>query len=191
MTKSQADDVTEAALDDIFFSAVQPKDLDDDEENAAAAEAGEVTAQEKQSLIKTLSKGTRKVTTIQRISLAEKDFTEHNDKKKKTLNFRWYHAVWLFCIAGLIACMLQLFVGPPVGVWMTSSQIAAIGIAPEGCEDGLEYCICPRETVCALNIYSIVLLAIARGSAFFDYPLYMMLFLSKCHNINNVSRSLY
>ena len=72
---------------------------------------------------------------------------------------------------------------------MTSAEIEEIGIAPEGgCEDGLEHCICPRETICATNMYSIVLLTLARCSAFFDYPLYMMMFLSKCHNINNICR---
>jgi len=70
---------------------------------------------------------------------------------------------------------------------MTSAEIAEIGIA-QGCEDGLERCICPRETVCATDTLSIILLALARCSAFFDYPLYMMIILSKCHNINNVCR---
>ena len=70
---------------------------------------------------------------------------------------------------------------------MTSAEIAAIGIVP-GCDDGLERCICPRETICATNTLSIVLLALARCSAFFDYPLYMMMILTKCHNINNLLR---
>jgi hypothetical protein len=33
-----------------------------------------------------------------------------------------------------------------------------------------------------------ILLTLARCSAFFDYPLYMMMFLSKCHNLNNILR---
>eukprot|EP00577_Skeletonema_sp_RCC1716_P009704 CAMPEP_0113435826 /NCGR_PEP_ID=MMETSP0013_2-20120614/36491_1 /TAXON_ID=2843 ORGANISM="Skeletonema costatum, Strain 1716" /NCGR_SAMPLE_ID=MMETSP0013_2 /ASSEMBLY_ACC=CAM_ASM_000158 /LENGTH=651 /DNA_ID=CAMNT_0000326243 /DNA_START=138 /DNA_END=2093 /DNA_ORIENTATION=- /assembly_acc=CAM_ASM_000158 len=70
---------------------------------------------------------------------------------------------------------------------MTSAQIAEVGIA-SGCKGGLERCICPRVTICATDTLSIILLALARCSAFFDYPLYMMMFLSKCHNINNVCR---
>eukprot|EP00984_Skeletonema_dohrnii_P028756 scaffold18855_cov78-Skeletonema_dohrnii-CCMP3373.AAC.1 len=70
---------------------------------------------------------------------------------------------------------------------MTSAQIAEVGIA-SGCEGGLERCICPRVTICATDTLSIILLALARCSAFFDYPLYMMMFLSKCHNINDVCR---
>lgn len=70
---------------------------------------------------------------------------------------------------------------------MTSAEVEEIGISP-GCENGLEHCICPRETICATNTLSIVLLTIARASAYFDYPLYMMMFLSKAHNLNNVCR---
>ena len=70
---------------------------------------------------------------------------------------------------------------------MSSAEIAARGIAP-GCQNGLTRCICPRETICATSTLSIVLLAIARCTVFFDYPLYMMMFLSKCHNINNLLR---
>ena len=58
----------------------------------------------------------------------------------------------------------------------------------DGCADGLQQCICPRETICADTRLYMLLLALARCSAFFDYPLYMMLFLSKAHNINNALR---
>eukprot|EP00984_Skeletonema_dohrnii_P023260 scaffold12346_cov73-Skeletonema_dohrnii-CCMP3373.AAC.1 len=170
---------------------IPPQAMDeDDEENAAADLAGEVTKQEKQSLIlnSVQETGTRRMRSLQKICLADQDFTEAEDEKKKP-RFRWYHAIFLFSSASLIVCLLQLFTAPPFGVWMTSAEIEEIGIAPEGgCEDGLEHCICPRETICATNMYSIVLLTLARCSAFFDYPLYMMMFLSKCHNINNICR---
>ena len=55
-------------------------------------------------------------------------------------------------------------------------------------ENGLDSCICPRESICATDKLSMVLLALARCFAFFDYPLYMMMFLSKAHNVNNVRR---
>ena len=67
---------------------------------------------------------------------------------------------------------------------MTSAEVAEESVAP-GCDDGLERCICPRETICATDKVSMVLLALARSSACFDYPLYMMMFISKAHNINN------
>ena len=71
---------------------------------------------------------------------------------------------------------------------MSSSEIAEIGIAPDGCDDGMEMCICLRETIYATDKLSMALLALARCSAFFDYPLYTMMFLSKAHNINNIFR---
>ena len=46
--------------------------------------------------------------------------------------------------------------------------------------------ICPRETICADSLASMIYLTIARCSAWFDYPLYMVLFLSKCDNLNNL-----
>eukprot|EP00984_Skeletonema_dohrnii_P018151 scaffold8410_cov77-Skeletonema_dohrnii-CCMP3373.AAC.1 len=78
----------------------------------------------------------------------------------------------------------KLLLPPPYGLMMTSAEVAEVGVA-SGCEDDMERCICPRETICATDTLSIILLALARCSAFFDYPLYMMLFLSKAHNLNN------
>jgi hypothetical protein len=49
----------------------------------------------------------------------------------------------------------------------------------------MDSCICPRESICADDFSSMVLLTLARCSAWFDYPLYMCLFLSKCSNLNN------
>ncbi len=99
-------------------------------------------------------------------------------------NFRWWHLIFVFSAISAIACLFQLLLPPPYGVMMTSAEIGEVGVA-SGCEDELEHCICPRETICATDKLSIILLALARCSAFFDYPLYMMLFLSKAHNLNN------
>ena len=128
-------------------------------------------------LTKTLSK---------RISLAEKHQIEQEHHNSSW--FKWWHAVFVFSCVSVIACLCELLLPYPYGLMMTSTQIADIGSAPDGCEGGLERCICPRETICATDTISIVLLTLARCSAFFDYPLYMMMFLSKCHNINNVCR---
>jgi len=99
-------------------------------------------------------------------------------------NLHWWHAVFFFSIISLLGCLLQLVLPPPYGLMMTSAEVGEVAVAP-GCEDDMERCICPRETICATDTLSIILLAIARCSAFFDYPLYMMLFLSKAHNLNN------
>jgi hypothetical protein len=53
-----------------------------------------------------------------------------------------------------------------------------------GCR-GLQSCICPRETICADDLLSMIFLTIARSTAWFDYPLYMLLFMSKANNLNN------
>jgi len=151
-------------------------------------------------------KGKRK--TSKRISPAERDHIELYEESKAS-RVRWWHAGFIISGISVLACLCQLFLPYPYGLMMTSAQIAEIGIAPKsapsphtdnlfsvqeesearsGCEGGLERCICPRETICATDTLSIILLALARCSAYFDYPLYMMMFLSKCHNINNICR---
>ncbi|KAL7553601.1 hypothetical protein ACHAWF_016908 [Thalassiosira exigua] len=105
------------------------------------------------------------------------------------VGFPWWSGIFLFSSASLGVCLLQIFLPPPFGMRMTSAEVAATGLAP-GC-DGLERCVCPRETVCATDALSMALLVIARCSAFFDYPLYMMMFLTKAHNVNNVLRRTY
>ena len=111
------------------------------------------------------------------------DEKEHPSRK----SFHWWHAVFLFSGVSVLICLLQLFLPPPFGALMSSEEVAEGGITP-GCKDGLERCICPRETICATDKLSIILLTLARSSVFFDYPLYMMMFLSKAHNLNNHMR---
>ena len=50
----------------------------------------------------------------------------------------------------------------------------------------ISICICPRNTVCVKDVKSLIFLGLARCSAYFDYPLYMVLFLSKAHNLRGV-----
>lgn len=119
---------------------------------------------------------------------AEKHHIEEEEEVLHRKRWRWYYAVFFFSTISLLFCFLQLYLPPPFGVMMTSAQVEEIGVAPEGCDYGLEHCICPIETICATNRLSIFLLTLARMTAFFDYPLYMMMFLSKCHNINNICR---
>eukprot|EP00793_Prasinoderma_coloniale_P001828 PRCOL_00003634-RA len=53
----------------------------------------------------------------------------------------------------------------------------------EDCVAPLTHCACPRETVCALDLPSLLLLGVARVGAYFDYALYMLLFVSKCNHL--------
>jgi hypothetical protein len=115
-----------------------------------------------------------------------------SEKKNPTpTTTHWWHTIYLVSFISLACCILQIMLPPPFGMLMTSAEVAKIGIAPEGCQDGMSRCICPRTTVCATNLVSLILLTIARCSAFFDYPLYMMMFFSKCHNLNNIPLSDY
>lgn len=108
--------------------------------------------------------------------------------KKRNSSLHWWHAIFLFSGVSLLICLLQIILPPPFGFRMTSEEVAYDGISPQGCEVGMGWCICPRETICATDKVSMVLLALARCSVFFDYPLYMMMFLSKAHNLNNILR---
>lgn len=143
------------------------------------------SVQNVRSLTKRVVKSAKRKTFDTRMTLAERDQIELYESKSSRI--KWWHAIYFFSGVSVLACICQLFLPYPHGLMMTSAEIAAIGIVP-GCEDGLEHCICPRETICATNTLSVVLLALARCSAFFDYPLYMMMILTKCHNINNLLR---
>ena len=114
-------------------------------------------------------------------SFLEKD--DHDDKSSLPKT-SWWHYVFVFSCISFIACVVTLWAPYPKGARMTSEQVAEIGLS-DGCQDGLETCICPRATICADNVTSMVLLTISRCLAWFDYPLYMILFFSKCHNLNN------
>lgn len=118
------------------------------------------------------------------------DFLERADQKlddnlqpTRTRGFLWWHGYFLFSLVALVACLVTLWAPYPVGARMTSKEVAETPWS-SGCRRGLETCICPRETICADDLLSMVFLTIARCSAWFDYPLYMGLFLSKCDNLN-------
>ncbi len=100
------------------------------------------------------------------------------------LKRKWYHSIFIFSAISLLFCLLQVLLPPPFGLRQSTDEVAQQPFS-DGCADGMESCVCPRETICADNLISMILLALARSSAFFDYPLYMMMFLSKAHNLNN------
>ncbi|KAJ1466529.1 hypothetical protein T484DRAFT_1861418 [Baffinella frigidus] len=87
----------------------------------------------------------------------------------------------VLCFATMLLAIITSFAPPPVGVntWGENS-VCATGDNFEAM-DGV--CICPRETVCAKNWRSVLFLTLARCSAYFDYPLYVCLFLTKAHNL--------
>ena len=85
-------------------------------------------------------------------------------------------------------CAFQIIAPPPFGIntgpgWASSASGAEC-IGPDF--EPMPACICPRETTCIKDVKSLVFLAFARLSAYFDYPLYVMLFLSKAHNLRGI-----
>ena len=70
------------------------------------------------------------------------------------------------------------FAAPPFGINSGKNGDACVGTPTEG-----SLCLCPRKTVCATEWHEVVFLAFARASAYFDYPMYLLLFVSKCHNL--------
>eukprot|EP00985_Skeletonema_marinoi_P018836 scaffold10660_cov136-Skeletonema_marinoi.AAC.5 len=117
--------------------------------------------------------------------LPKYDFLADSDKERGSLKagHRWWHAVFILSLVSLVACIITLWAPYPIGARMPSSEVAKTPWS-NGCI-GVETCICPRETICADDLLSMIFLTIARASAWFDYPLYMLLFLSKCSNLNN------
>ncbi|KAL9186835.1 hypothetical protein ACHAXT_010555 [Thalassiosira profunda] len=113
-----------------------------------------------------------------------KDRKGGTDKSSIQGKAKWWHGVFVFSVASLVACLVTLWAPYPIGARVPSEQVAQTPWS-DGCQDGLASCICPRETCCADDMTSMIFLTIARSSAFFDYPLYILLFLSKAKNVNN------
>ncbi len=116
------------------------------------------------------------------------DFLSKQDEEKEERSLfpgaKWWHGVFIFSIVSALACVTTLWAPYPIGARMPTEMVAEMPFS-NGCQDGLQTCICPRETICADDLVSMIFLTISRTSAWFDYPLYMLLFLSKANNLNN------
>ncbi|XRB00832.1 FAD-binding FR-type domain-containing protein [Pycnococcus provasolii] len=96
--------------------------------------------------------------------------------------WRPHTVIYLLSAIMLLYALVRSFAPEPVGLLRAD---AACTNAP------LFKCVCPRKTVCAEDWPSLFLLALARGSAYMDYPLYVALFLSKCHNLRSALGNSY
>ena len=91
-------------------------------------------------------------------------------------------AVLLVCVFTFLWCLAEIISPPPFGL---NTGWNGGGTGCNGTDSQpLDICICPRETVCVKDVKSLVFLAFARLSAYFDYPLYVLLFASKAHNLH-------
>ena len=86
----------------------------------------------------------------------------------------------VLCFSMFIYGIATTFAAPPLGANSGSNSSACAG--PEF-EPMNGICICPRETVCVKNVRSLIFLTLARLSAYADYPLYALLFISKANNL--------
>ncbi|KAL7530397.1 hypothetical protein ACHAXR_003471, partial [Thalassiosira sp. AJA248-18] len=113
-------------------------------------------------------------------------FLAKDDSKAKVsvqVGHRWWRGIFFVSLLSIVACIITLWAPYPIGARRPSEMVAQYPWS-NGCK-GLQSCICPRETICADDLMSMIFLTIARASAWFDYPLYMILFLSKARNLNN------
>ena len=86
--------------------------------------------------------------------------------------------IWLLCMFCVLWIVITTFAPEPIGQLQTSPN------------DEGSWWICPRRTVCAENLVTMVLLGISRVSAYFVYPLIILMFISKANHINTaLSRS--
>ncbi len=121
-------------------------------------------------------------------SLPTYDFLQKEDDAKEGGGIirpatKWWHGVFIFSLISMLACIITLWAPYPIGARMPTATIATMPFS-NGCK-GLQSCICPRATICADDLLSMIFLTIARSTAWFNYPLYMLLFLSKANNLND------
>ena len=76
------------------------------------------------------------------------------------------NGVLFLCLASWAYIMVTTFSPAPVGLLVNGT-------------------VCPRPTVCAEEWYTLLLLAISRGSAYATYPIMVLLFLSKANNLRS------
>jgi hypothetical protein len=115
------------------------------------------------------------------------DFLQKDDEEKEGGSLlpgtQWWHSVFLLSVISMAACIITLWTPYPMGARMPTKIVATMPWS-NGCQ-GLQSCICPRETICADDLLSMIFLTIARSTAWANYPLYMMMFMSKANNLNN------
>mmetsp|Transcript_27659 Transcript_27659/g.68062 ORF Transcript_27659/g.68062 Transcript_27659/m.68062 type:complete len:715 (-) Transcript_27659:210-2354(-) len=94
--------------------------------------------------------------------------------------FAW-GATLSLCTLMVGVCLMTIFAAPPFGINSGTDGAACVGTPTAG-----RVCICPRATVCATEWREVAFLVLARVSSYFGYPLYVLLFLTKCHNLRGM-----
>lgn len=97
-----------------------------------------------------------------------------------------FHALFFLCSCTCAWAVAATFGAPPFGANSGPNGAECKGTPTEGV-----LCLCPRKTVCATEWHELIFLVFSRLSAYFDYPLYVLLFLSKCHNLRGLLHRTY
>ena len=95
------------------------------------------------------------------------------------------HLLFALCSMSMCWALLSLLAPPPIGV--NTGRVCG----ESGQETGTGFCICPRKTVCAKTWESLLFLVFSRASAYFDYPLYVCLFMTKARNLTDALQRSY
>ena len=111
-------------------------------------------------------------------TLRADQYGENTPARKTTSRLQPIFGLSLVCLG---VALVTTFSPPPIGVNTGRNGTQCADTA--GNKFALAVCICPRVTVCAKDWRSVSFLVFARASAYFDYPLYVALFLSKAHNL--------
>ena len=88
----------------------------------------------------------------------------HGPKPRREIDYLWrgVKLLGVFCL---------------VWIWVTTFAPTPIGLMRS------DWTLCPRPTVCAESWLELALLGVSRSSAYFSYPLILLLFLSKARNL--------
>ena len=120
-------------------------------------------------------------------SSAKMDLEPASTKMPKSV-IRGIHPIFVVCFLCLVWAIVNTFALPPIGI---NKGVSGSECSTPDFDPSLAACICPRKTVCAKNNMSIMFLVFSRASAYFDYPLYVILFVSKARNLQHVLHDSY
>ena len=129
------------------------------------SEIGLVTRRKDISL---LHPGSNPATGRRRTLTTEKKTKDDGTKPNASRYRNWVLVLLCACAFSTLWVVVTTFAPIPVGI-----------LRPDGW-------LCPRRTVCAEDWWSMFLLAISRVSAYFCYPLIMLLFLTKTNNLRTL-----
>lgn len=94
-----------------------------------------------------------------------------------TAPISWRTFLLMCCFASLAWILVTTFAPTPWGLLVFDAPNSTAASRAT---------VCPRDTVCAEEWYTLLLLGVSRSSAYFTYPLMMLLYLSKTNHLRTV-----